>query len=295
MEARLQAAVNELHDAQDALNLEKRNRSPSLTPQLRVDTSPVRHVSFKGASPPAKVVISQETIIQKPVQVPTSLLDTWNELLQKLSGHLQVSNPQAPWARSLLSHNPSDPETLQMRHSILEHLQKALSNLGLNEEQILANWERDPQIKEQLLSLLEKQLVQIEEHAKEDPIFGKTRQLMAQDLDQAVRLYYVPPLLSLSLDNKIQTDAFETAKAEIAYHRRAQSENVTGAKGLPPLPSLSGPRTHWRANTALSFSALQSQILKFVRKRQGSENSELSASPMSTESPKSVLAPASPV
>jgi hypothetical protein len=141
-----------------------------------------------------------------------------------------------------------------------------------------------------MIEKLKEQLLLSQQHAKEDPIFGKMRDYVSSELEKAVNVYYLAPTATES------TVAFSRPlklieKREELSHRRAISEVVQtteALKGLPPLPKASDSR-HKRSSTMLSFEAFQSRFPKFSRNRRGSESTASTgtspASPSPLESP----------
>ena len=220
--------------------------------------------------------------------------------IQDCSYQLDISNAEAPWAKSLYSH-ASRLDVMNMRESLVVYLQRSLSDLGINEDHVLQNWGKDPLIQEEILTQLHRQILEIENHCVHDPIFGKMRDLLGKELENATNLYYQPPIAALSgtkssttrLSRAYTTNPMTQVIEEfqtVIPRRRAASED----KYLPPLPQQSTGQQRTRTSSGLSFDAIQNRIAKFTSQmRRGRENSV--DSPATPQSPETPASPASSI
>ena len=182
---------------------------------------------------------------------------------------IEISNPETPWTRTLYPHK-SRLEIMKMRKILEEDLKQALESSGIDENYVTEKWGEDPNLEEHVFGACRDIILRSEDHAVQDPLFGKMRSLVERDLDNMLGVYYKLPTESLKGNSTHPTD-------ENNKHRRATSEPK---KRIPPtLPSINTKKNvsfanHSRSNSTLSMEAIQQKIADFTRrKRNSSETS----------------------
>jgi hypothetical protein len=173
-----------------------------------------------------------------------------------------------------------------IKNSIVIQLERTLKDLGIQEQLVLEKWNKDLVFQEMMIQKLKEQLLLSQQHAKEDPIFGRMREYVSSELERAVNVYYVAPTAT-ELTSAFSRPLDLIEKREDLSHRRAISESVQTSealKGLPPLPKPSDNR-HKRSSTMLSFEAFQARFPKFSRNRRASESTASTGTSPASPSP----------
>ena len=147
-------------------------------------------------------------------------------------------------------------------------MKQALENAGINENFVIENWGKNPDIEENILNICRERILRSEDLSVKDPIFGKMRSLVERDLDNMLGIYYRPPVYLLD-----GTAASKMAlKNTSDSHRRAATEpkeknlsqNISANKSV-----ISGRN---RSSSVLSFEAMQHKLSGLAtRLRQPSE------------------------
>lgn len=171
------------------------------------------------------------------------------------------------------------------RDSIIKALKHSLLEFEIDEEEVLDFWGVDTDTQNEFLGKLGSQILEMEKKAIHDPIYGRMKDLLIQQLDNSVKLYYQQPA---TLFEGIAPQPFVRTDEP---HRRVLSESMatTSKPNLAFLPNLKIEKKHKRSNSVISFESLQSKFRSFLKKGSLSDASPLS--PASTDSPFSPLSP----